>query len=172
MIFHTTIYDISQMAKDFYYENPLSVNKVEKIIVSVGTNEVKYFNSHKYDIHKRFRSPIINLVKSLKQMYPNAQIIFQTVLPIQIKYVYTAESVHTFNTLLLNVCEQFGCIYFDCFSQFLDVEGWDYNRNLYRDNIHLNDNGLKLLCRALKFVIHRNIFNPHPRISYYHNYNH
>ena len=39
----------------------------------------------------------------------------------------------------------------------------DYNADLYWDNFHLNDMGIKILCRALKYIIYHNIFNPLPR---------
>ena len=53
----------------------------------------------------------------------------------------------------------------DCFADFLDENGVDYNGYLYVDRLHLNKNGLKLLCRALKFVVFNNVFNPYMRIS-------
>ena len=156
------IYDISKLAQDFYHENSSIIDQIDKIIISVGTNDIKFFNGHKYDINARFRPHLINLVKSLKHMYPHAQIIFQCVLPIRVMYNYTASSVEQFNRLLFNVCERYGCIFFDCFDKFLD--GWDYNKEFYRDSFHLNEHGLKLLCRDYKYIVHRNVHNPYPRI--------
>ena len=168
------IADVSKLAKDFFIENPESVDKVDKIIINVGTNEIKYFNSQRFDVFKSFRSPLINLVKSLKYMFHRAQIIFVPVLPFQRKYKYTAASVHQYNQLLLQVCEQYGCVYFDCFSEFLVRmvgpfgygERWDFNQSLYWGNIHLNDNGLRVLCRALKYIIYGNACNPFASIFY------
>ncbi|NQZ52355.1 MAG: SGNH/GDSL hydrolase family protein [Moritella sp.] len=131
----------------------------------VGTNDVKYFDSSTKDVTKRFRQPLVRLVKLLKLLFPGAQIIFKCVLPMGIMYTYTAKSVHDFNYLLLDICKDFGCIFFDCFSDFLDQWGNCYNNYLYRDRIHLNDIGLRILCRALKFIIYRNVFNPIMRIS-------
>ena len=76
------------------------------------------------------------------------------------------KSVHDFNYLLLDICTQYGCIFMDCFKMFLDREGNGLNRDLYRDRIHINDHGLILLCRAIKFVIYNNVFNPYMRISH------
>ena len=166
------IKDIVKLADDFYHENRMSVHRVDKIIVNVGTNEIKWFNSRQYDIFKQFRSPLYNLVKDLKSKYPYAQITFQSVLPIRIFYNYTAKSVHEFNQLLIEVCEKYGCIFLDSFGPFLNEFHTDINNNLYRDKWHLNDNGLKILCRDLKFAIYHNLFNPLPRVSrnphYYH----
>ena len=133
--------------------------------MSVGTNDVKFFDSRTKDVDKRFRHPLVRLVKLLKLSFPGAQIIFKCVLPMGIMYSYTAKSVHDFNYLLLDICKNFGCIFFDCFADFLDQWGNLYNEYLYRDRLHLNDVGLRILCRALKFIIYRNVFNPIMRIS-------
>ena len=168
------IADVSKLAEDFFIENPQSVDRVDKIIINVGTNEIKYFNSQRFDVFKSFRSPLINLVKSLKYMFHRAQIVFVPVLPMQRKYRYTADSVHLFNRLLLQVCEHYGCVYFDCFGEFLVKmvgpfgygEKWDFNQGLYRGNLHLNDYGLRVLCKALKYIIYGNVCNPFANISY------
>ena len=140
---------------------------MDKIVVSVGTNDIKWYNCYAKDIRREFKPKLVNLIQDLKQLFPRAHISFQTGLPIRIIYNYTVDSVHQFNNLLLEVCSQFGCTFFDCFSRFLDRDGVHHNRLLYRDNWHLNDIGLKVLCRALKFVIYGNIFNPIPRYSLY-----
>lgn len=158
---------IKKMAHDFHYENPHSIHKVDKLIVSVGTNEIKWYNCHNKNLRHEFKPKLIDLILDLKQLFPAAHITFQTVLPIRIVYNYTVDSVHGFNNLLLEVCSQFGCTFYDCFSRFLDREGANPNRLLYRDNWHLSNIGLKVLCRALKFLIHGNIFNPIPRYSLY-----
>ena len=158
---------IKKMAHDFHYENPNSIHKVDKIVVSAGTNEIKWYNCHSKNLRHEFKPKLIDLIIDLKQLFPAAHITFQTVLPIRIVYNYTVDSVHGFNNLLLEVCSQFGCTFYDCFSRFLDREGVNPNRLLYRDNWHLSDIGLKVLCRALKFLIYGNIFNPIPRYSLY-----
>lgn len=159
--------DIRQMAEDFHHENLSSIHKIDKIIVSVGTNDVKFYNSRVRNMSKDLRPKLISLVKLLKQLFPSAQVHFQTMLPIKITYNYTAESVHQFNNLLLDICTQYNCFFFDCFSRFLDNEGIFYNRTLFRDKYHLNNAGLKVFCRALKFLVYSNVFNPHPRYSIY-----
>lgn len=162
--------DILKIAQDFFVEHPQSVDIVDKIIISVGTNEVKYFNSDKYDISKRYRAPLIDLVKSLKFMFPHSIITFQSVLPIRLFYKYTAISVLRFNQLLFEICRNYGCMYLDCFEEFLDQFHHDHNYNLYRDNFHLNEYGLSRLCRALKFIIYHSSFNPLLRYHYYPRY--
>jgi lysophospholipase L1-like esterase len=159
--------DIRRMAHDFHAENLRSIHKIDKIVISVGTNDIKWYNCFAQNLKREMKPKLVLLVKELKQLFPSAQIYFHTVLPIRVVYKYTAASVHQFNNLLLEVCSQYRCFFFDCFSRFLDKQGNFYDRTLFRDNFHLNDAGLKVLCRALKFMIYGNLFNPHPRYSCY-----
>ena len=135
------------------------------MIICLGTNDIKFFNGKKFDVFKRFRSPLTRLVNLIKFLLPEAQIIFKCVLPMKLYYNYTATTVHDFNYLLLDICRKNGCIFFDCFADFLDVSRFGVDYYLYRDKWHLNNAGLKVLCRALKFVIYKDIFNPIMRIS-------
>ena len=92
-------------------------------------------------------------------------IVFQTVLPIRVLNKYTGDTFHSFNRLLRDICGRRGCIFLDCFADFLDESGDDINTYFYRDDLHLNMFGLMRLCRALKFAVHRSIFNPTMRES-------
>ncbi|KAL5260802.1 hypothetical protein ACHWQZ_G006737, partial [Mnemiopsis leidyi] len=76
--------DIRQMAEDFHHENLSSIHKIDKIIVSVGTNDVKFYNSRVRNMSKDLGPKLISLVKLLKQLFPSAQVHFQTMLPIKI----------------------------------------------------------------------------------------
>ena len=171
------ISDVNQSAHEFCKDNPGVSSAVDKIVINIGTNEVKYFNCHRRSIGI-FRKPLCNLIQSLKYLFGRAQIIFQSILPVEICYNYTADAVHGFNELLCNLCHEFGCIFFDSFGLFLDFSGYyvNINSSLYADagmkmKLHLNDNGLKVLCRELKFLIYHNTFNPYASIdSYYYAY--
>ena len=143
------------------------ISKVDKVIINVGTNEVKHFNSFNRNISDYFWGPLCNLVQKVKHLFYNAQIIFQSVLPIKIIFKYNVKSVHLFNWLLIKLCERYGCIYFDCFGLFLDGAEWDIDSNLYsRKGIHLNVRGLGVLCRALKYIIYHNVYNPQARTPF------
>ena len=148
--------DINRIAGDFHADNPSVVNRVDKILINVGTNEVKWLNGRKVSVSRKFRAPLCNLVRDLKFMYPLASIVLTCVLPIRAFYNYTANTVHAFNRLLFEVSRDLGCIFFDCFNDFLARDQRDYDTNLFRDKWHLNDCGLRLFCRALKFVIYDN----------------
>jgi lysophospholipase L1-like esterase len=185
------IHHILDDVRSFHRDNPSSAYSVDKIIFCLGTNEMKWFNSNLHSVSKFFKSKLVNLVKESKYLFPQAQIIFHCLLPIRVIYNYTAQSVQDFNDLLYNVCMEYGCVYADqCFDHFLAVNrtngNWfknkygqplwdksgpnhefvDYNKQLYWDNLHLNDAGLKVLCRSLKYIIFGQVFNPLMRMRY------
>lgn len=159
------VWDLREAVRDFCLDYPGVVHRVDKVLVCIGTNDVKNFDCNRFDVHTKFRKPLVDIVKQIKLLLPSAQIIFKCVLPMGILYNYTAKCVHEFNHLLLEICGSYNCIFFDCFSDFLDRWGIYNDSYLYRDRIHLNDIGLRKLCRAMKFIIHKNVFNPITRIS-------
>ena len=173
-----TVRDATDEVEAFANDNPRSIENVDKIVFCVGTNEIKWFKPNREKtVHKCFRSPLVNLIRVTKSLFPFAQITFRCVLPIRIIYNYTARAVEQFNSLLFEVCQKYGCIYSDegfteylkvCFDSFSYRWYTDYNADLYRyrDRFHLNDTGIKILCRALKNIIYRNVFNPLPRFAY------
>ena len=160
------INDVRNIAHDFYVDNPRLVSKVDKIIVNIGTNDIKWFNGRKFSVAKKFRSSLVDLVRDLKFMFPHAIITFVTVLPIKALFNYTADTVNSFNRLLFEVCCDYGCVFFDCFGDFLSRDCRDYNTYLFWDKWHLNGTGLRLFCRALKFVVYGSIFNARSRSSF------
>ena len=147
------IYDVHKIANEFHADNQALVNSVDKIVINIGTNDVKWLNGRQVSVSRKFRVPLCNLVRDLRFMFPLANIVFVSMLPIRAFYNYTARTVNAFNSLLFDVCRQFGCIFFDCFWDFLTPDLRDYNSALFRDKWHLNGHGLRLFCRALKQLI-------------------
>ena len=148
------ISDISRMVEHFYFNNPSS-NDVDKVIFSFGTNDIKYQKNGVY----KFKKLILNLINKTKELFPHVTIFFQSVLPMKLQSYYTANNFLTFNRLLIDLCMSERCSFIDCFYDF--VSGNDYNRVLYKDNLHLNKRGIGLLCRWLKHTINHQTFNPY-----------
>lgn len=146
--------DISRMLDNFKHTNPLSSN-VSKVIFSFGTNDIQNL---RYGMNK-LRDPIIDLINKTKAYFPHAFILFQSCLPMKIKHENTAKNFINFNRVLLNICSSERCAFIDCFRDF--VSGWDYNKRLFKDDVHLNQRGLGLLCSWLKHAINYNTFNPY-----------
>ena len=147
------ICDLNVLADKFCSEHSDVIGRVDKIIVNIGTNDVKWFNGKQFSVHKRCFNPLTSLVRNLKYRFPLAVITFIPMLPIRAVYNYTAKTVNDFNMVLLEVCRKFGCMFFDCFSDFLSADYRDYNAALFRDKWHPNMHGLGLLCRAIKSII-------------------
>ena len=95
------ICDLHRLANDFCSENPGLIGDVDKIVINIGTNDVKWLNGRRYSVFKRFRAPLLDLIKDLKLRFPLAHITFMTMLPIRAFYNYTAQTVNDFNSLLL-----------------------------------------------------------------------
>ncbi len=159
------IHDLSKIANEFYSDNPLLAHKVDKLVINIGTNDVKWLNGRLHSVFRKFRAPLSNLIRDLKFLFPHALIVFTTVLPIRALYNYTASTINDFNKLIFEVCNRFGCIFFDCFYDFLAPDLRDYNSTLFRDKWHLNDLGLRILCRALKYCVYGNLFRSAARTS-------
>ena len=167
------IQDVQRAVVDFTEESSNILHRVDKIIINIGTNEIKGFNCHVKDVANTFWSPLSKLVQCIRSHFVRAQIIFQSVLPIRLWFNYNAASVHQFNQLLMSICKTYGCIFYDCFRLFLDEFGDDINWDLYQyswkgnrfnQGIHLNEAGLGVLCRALKYAVIHNMHNCHPNI--------
>ena len=73
-------------------------NNIEKIIISIGTNDVK-FSQRGVRHLKKYLS---DLAHTAKELFTHAVILFQSCLPIQLKYNYTARNVMDFNIMLKN----------------------------------------------------------------------
>ncbi len=159
--------DVNKAANLFFADNQALVNNVDKIIINIGTNDVKWLNGRRFSVSRKFRVPLCNLIRDLRFMFPMATITFVPMLPIRALYNYTAGTVNDFNRLLLNLCREFGCIFYDCFGDFLAHDLRDYNSELFRDKWHLNESGLRLLCRALKNLIFGHVMSSHVRTSWH-----
>ena len=73
----------------------------------------------------------------------------------------------------MDICRTYGCIYYDCVKLFLDEYDWGINWDLYQygwrgvrfnQGIHLNEKGIGVLCRALKYAVNHNMHNAHPDV--------
>ena len=150
------IRDLTNSLRDFYESNEEArADNIEKIIISIGTNDVK-FGQHGVGHLKKY---LLDLAHTAKELFPHAIVIFQSCLPIQIKYKYTVSNVLEFNSMLKNLCFEFNFVYLDCFVEFLASDYNDFNKSLYSDWLHLNGKGLAILATWLKFVVNQNSFD-------------
>ena len=106
----------------------------------------------------------MDLIAKAKMFFPHAKIVFQSVLPMKINKDFTAYNFSSFNDLLYHICKTENCFFLDIFDKFLvlDTYLWrvDYNKKLYRDNLHLNHTGLGRLVTCIKNAIKNDLYNP------------
>ena len=150
------IRDITQSLREFFdsHEDSKSDN-VDKIIISIGTNDIKY--SQRGIGH--LRKYLIELANIAKDLFPYATLIFQSCLPMKVAYKYTVRNVLDFNALLREICFSRDCVYLDCFNSFLSSDNKDYNENLYSDWLHLNGKGLAILAKWFKYIVNQTSFD-------------
>ncbi len=150
------IRDLIPIVRDFYETSEAARdNDIEKIIFSIGTNDIKFSRNGVGHLKKY----IIDLIESTKNIFPAAIVIFQCCLPIKELYSYIANNVIDFNCMLRNVCMTYNCVYLDCFRDFLTPYSCSVNSNLYYDWLHLNAHGVSVLAKWLKFVVRQNSFD-------------
>ena len=156
-----SIPDFGEMIENFVAGNADKVPHVKQIILSLGTNDIKHYRVDNGRGRRatpgnvrKFYHPIINLVNSLRRHFgTNVSIYFTSVLPMKVMYTYTARNFLNFNMLLREICGTMGCGYLNWFNYFLDSNGYDYNKELYADPIHLNRAGYELLHKGLKYAV-------------------
>ena len=145
---------------DEHYKNEDPSENVDKVILSVGTNDLR---NNKRSTVGHLYTPMDNLISKIKTYYPGATIFIQSLLPQRVQNAFTVSNVLGFNKLLLKLSAMNKCYYLDIFADFLGSNSHP-NPDLYRwDGVHLSNKGLSVLARAYIAKI-RGRFNPVIRI--------
>ena len=63
--------DLNQLADEFCTDHPDLIHRVDKIIVNIGTNDVKWFNGSRCSVHKRCYNPLTDLYFPFPLTFPN-----------------------------------------------------------------------------------------------------
>ena len=151
------------MIENFHLSNQYA-SRVGKIILSFGTNEIKYESKGVL----KYEQPVRELFRKVVSLFPEAQVFVQAVLPTRNIYWYCSDNYKIFNNILDLCCQRYGFTFIDCGHAFMAREirtsthrgkgteqyvFWDHNKYLFWDHFHLNNRGLELLCRWFKFII-------------------
>ena len=146
-----------------YYTSHTNV-LVEKVIISVGANDIRHCRENGV---RHLKAPLVRLAQQTKLLFPDAAIWFQCMIPLPLQHGYSIRNVEGYNNLLYEVCAYIGTyIISDIFDKFLCLNlhsGNFYRRESYfRDskNIHPNKLGLGVLARKYISLIHSSRFNP------------
>ena len=89
-----------QNVLDDHYRSEDNHANVNKIIISVGTNDIR--NNKKHSVGHLY-TPMENLVKKIKTYYPKAIIYIQSLLPQRVQNAFTVSNVLGFNKLLFKI---------------------------------------------------------------------
>ena len=149
--------DVEKALCDFYINHSHNFH-VEKIFLSIGTNNIRYCQDGVGFLTK----PPNQLLGKIKELLPNSNIIVQNLLPLPITNRYVASNVLDFNCMLFKACARFRFSVINVFDKFLDGNGFR-SRLLFPANdrnVLLNSAGLGKLAKMYLTIIHSNYFNP------------
>lgn len=117
----STIDDVEKSIDNYYISQ--SNVLIEKVFVCVGTNDLNkcYENGV---LH--LKSPLKQLCKKIKLLFPDAKVYFQPVLPMPVKNKYTVYTIKRFNKLLYDTCIRERFYFIDIFWDFVGYDGLRY----------------------------------------------
>lgn len=115
--------------------------KPEYIVITLGIN-----NGVPYCTEENFKAYYQKLITSIKDAYPNARIMLQSVLPVSEKYAkntsgVTADKIETANKWIAELAEQNGARYLDTASALKNSKGYLDAKYDSGDGLHLNADG-------------------------------
>ena len=148
--------DVEKALCDFYINHSHDF-RVEKIFLSIGTNDICYCQDGVGFLTK----PLNQLLGKTKELFPNSNIIVQNLLPLPITNRHVASNVLDFNCMLFKACVKFRFSVINVFDKFLDRNGFR-SRLLFPANdrnVHLNSAGLGKLAKIYLTIIHSNYFD-------------
>ena len=158
------IYKVKQQLVDFAKSNSDTV--VNKIIISVGTNDIR---NCKNGIN-HLRGPFKELCSTISELFPNSKVYFQSLLPLPVKHKhdwYTNDLVIDFNRVIYNECVYRHFYYINAFWPFTKYSrkwGEPITRfdSLFEDGgIHPHpEKGIGVLARMYMRALHSKFFNP------------
>lgn len=155
---------VKKQLEDYRASHPN--HDVMKIIVSVGTNDIRYCENGV----EHLSGPFKDLCNTIRKLYPNSSVFFQSLLPLPNKDVNdwkTNKRVLNFNRLIWNACVYMRFYFIDAFFPFCK-----YNRRynqphsrfdkLFEVNgIHPNrEIGMGVLARMYIRALHSKYFDP------------
>ena len=153
----STIDDVEKSI-DKYFISQSNV-LIEKVFVCVGTNDLNKCHGNGV-LH--LKSPLKQLCKKIKLLFPDAKVYFQPVLPMPVKNKYTVLNIKRFNKLLYDTCIRERFYFIDIFWDFVGYDGLRYKEYYPKDikDIHPNKHGIAALAKHYIYMIHSKRFNP------------
>ena len=158
------IEDVLDQLKAFFLSDEYASGDVtvDKIILSVGTNDIRHCRK---EGTRSLKVPLLYMVEQVKLLYPDAVVWLQSLIPLPWQHPHSVQNVQEFNSVIYEVCTHLNVFFLNVFADFLTFHpryGLYYrNESLFLSgkNIHLNGRGMGRLARRYLNVIHSS-FNP------------
>ena len=154
---------VQKQLEDYAANNPGA--KVWKIIVSVGTNDIR--NNRNINT---LRGPLKQLCEKIQLLFPAARVYFQSLLPLPLKDSrdwLTNSTVQSFNKIIYNECTYRRFYYIEAFYPFTKFNRrWNepyarFDKLFEVSGIHPNaEKGMGVLARYYIKALHSKFFIP------------
>ena len=135
--------------------------EVVKIIISVGTNDLRNENVTRDVLKGQFK----HLCTNIKRIYPNSRVFFQSLLPLPLKHQSdwsTNRRVIDLNNIIFRECSYRNFYFIDVFFSFCKYSKKHnepisrFDRNFEENGIHPNSGiGMGILARNYIFALHK-----------------
>ena len=158
------IHHVMDQLRDFKAANSSVI--VDKICISVGTNNIRDLDNGAHNLKYKFKS----LCSLIKELYPSSIVYFQLLLPLPCKNLFdwrTNSDVLTINRIIINECIFRRFHVLDAFQAFCMVSRdcrypeLRNNRLFVGSNIHPSEaRGIGVLAKLYLRAIHSKFFDP------------
>ena len=153
-------HSIKQVKRSLDNFSKLSGEKyqVRKVFLCFGTNDIKQYDPNGV---RHLKTPINDLLKTAKNLYPLAEIYVQSLIPLPVNNrKFIVEDIGELNRIIHDACCRQRCRMIDAMTVMLN-EHYVRNPVLFkRNNIHPNANGYSVLAKLYIRAIHSKRFNP------------
>ena len=157
------IVDVKNQIIDFFDKHGSDI-VVKKLIISVGTNDIRYCRTGVGHL----KGPLRKLCDTISNISPSTKVFFQSLMPLPLKHrndFSTPQNILNMNYIIYNCCAFRRFHYIDAISDFLYPPrfGVPQLRNEYlfnTDDIHPNHKGIVILAKKYKFALHSMYFDP------------
>ena len=121
------------------------VKDPEMVFIMSGINSMAMGDEGIADIYRK-------VVQELKQAYPSAKIIVQSLLPVLFPFIPN-EDIRNMNARLKQVAADEKVLYLDIHSRFLDEKGRPMTAFLTDDGVHVSDEGYRVWSDEIELLI-------------------
>jgi lysophospholipase L1-like esterase len=94
------------------------------------------------------------IIERLQSAYPEADIIANSLLPVNMEYIRN-DNIKKVNEALQNLANETGIDWLNIYSRFVDTKGMVIKEYLLEDGVHISNEGYNVWSRAVEDIINR-----------------